>query len=70
MNNEKFFYIPDLCSKCHKLNPKNILVTNGKYKAAYNDYKEIQKSLPYIKNVSGGMSLFPIKLFIRNGYYK
>ncbi|CCU56300.1 putative thioredoxin [Mythimna separata entomopoxvirus 'L'] len=67
---EKLYYVPNLCKQCDKLNPENILVVDGTYRAAYSDYYTISSKLPYIKTEKGGITQYPRKLFIRNGYYK
>ncbi|CCU56006.1 putative thioredoxin [Choristoneura rosaceana entomopoxvirus 'L'] len=67
---EQLYYIPDLCKNCHKLNPENVLVMNGTYRAAYNDYYYINDKLPMMKTSTGGLTKYPKKLFIRNGHYK
>jgi hypothetical protein len=35
-SNIKYLYFPDVCSKCNKLNPENILVDRGYGYAKYN----------------------------------
>ncbi|AAG02785.1 putative thioredoxin [Betaentomopoxvirus amoorei] len=67
---ENLYYVPDICKNCNKLNPNNILVIDGTYRAAYNDYYSVSNKLPSIKTEKGGLAKYPKKLFIRNGYYK
>ncbi|CCU55394.1 putative thioredoxin [Adoxophyes honmai entomopoxvirus 'L'] len=67
---ERLYYMPNLCNRCNKLNPENILVVDGTYRASYSDYVSLNEKLPKIKIESGGTSTPLKKLFIRNGHYK
>jgi hypothetical protein len=66
----KIYYFPPLCKVCHKLNPENVLVINGNYRTSYKNYDKIKNRLPFMSNKSGGLVQYPLKLFIKNGFYR
>lgn len=68
---EKLFYMPDVCKNCHKVLPQNVMMSNGNYRASFSDYIKVKEMCNVDRFAKAGDNTkYPLKLFIRNGYYR
>ncbi|BAO49527.1 putative thioredoxin [Alphaentomopoxvirus acuprea] len=68
---EKMFYMPPLCKTCNKLNPNHVLILKDNYAISYDKFNKLDSKIStFIKNESGGINRYPIKLYVKNGYYR